>query len=249
MIENRGRRPSKSSPKPSRKRRYGSGYRRENSLETRGRNVSAAKEPERRDSADDCNDPGSGVLVSDERLTGGKLAGKPLKMPFLDRSVPIPRELREALFERFAESTNAARFLDLCAGTGMVGIEAISRGAMLGTFVDRRPIRCAQIRKNLEALEITPGHGEVFEEESGPFLKRMSKRGRFWDLVFWDPPFGADYEDCFRFFAAGRVLRPKGTIAVRHHGEMFFSSSIGVLKRRQVLHFEETALSIYDRVS
>ncbi|HUF04146.1 MAG TPA: RsmD family RNA methyltransferase [Aridibacter sp.] len=187
--------------------------------------------------------------TSDEQVNGGKHRGKPLLEPFINGSVPVPGAEREALFEVFGRQLSASRFLDLCAGTGMIGIEAISRGAMLGTFVDRKSRRCGQIRRNLGALEIKTGHGEVFEEESGPFLKRMSRKKRFWDIVFWDPPFEADYGDSVRFFADGAVLRPEGLIAVRHHGKLFLSNVIGVLRRREILHFEETAISIYDRTS
>ena len=71
--------------------------------------------------------------------------------------------------------------------SGNVGIEAISRGALVCTFVERSAKMCGFIKKNLETCGIKAGHGEVFEMEAVPFLKKCRNAARYWDVVFFDP--------------------------------------------------------------
>jgi 16S rRNA (guanine966-N2)-methyltransferase len=85
---------------------------------------------------------------------------------------PTARRIREVMFRILFRRIRAGRFLDLCAGSGMVGIEAISRGAIIATFVERSAKMCSFIKKNLESCEIKEGHGEVVEMEVVPFLKK-----------------------------------------------------------------------------
>lgn len=194
--------------------------------------------------------PDSGPQVtSPDKIADGKLKGQLLPEPELNGKIPIALKERQMMFSSLGEMVRASRFLDLCAGTGMIGIEAISRGALLGTFVERKSKCCGQIRRNLKALDIKDGHGEIFEAEMASFLKKMGKRGRFWDVVFWDPPFDADYEDGFRFFIDGVALRPRGRLVLRHHPDMFFEESLGVLKRREVLSKGDAKLSVFERMA
>ncbi|MDH3530980.1 MAG: RsmD family RNA methyltransferase, partial [Acidobacteriota bacterium] len=153
------------------------------------------------------------------------------------------------LFRILYRRVRAHRFLDICAGTGTVGIEAISRGALLATMVERKAKNCSLIRKNLTALEISEGHGEIVESEAIPFLKQMSKRRRFWDVVFFSPPFDYDYDEALACFGRGFSIKPGGVFVIEHHAEMFFPERIGVLKRWKVVVEEEDerAISFYDR--
>lgn len=183
------------------------------------------------------------------QITDGKHHGVQVKNYRIDGAVPLGTEIRKEIFGLYGKRVRAARFLDLCAGTGMIGIEAISRGASLCSFVERKAKRCKIIRENLRLLGIKPGHGEVFEEEASGFLKKMAGKRRFWDNVFFDPPFDADYDDAFRFFGNGSIIRPGGSLAIRHHSAMFFPERVGVLKRRSVANFEEESLSVFDRMA
>ncbi|REJ78285.1 MAG: hypothetical protein DWQ47_02145 [Acidobacteria bacterium] len=187
------------------------------------------------------------LLSTNNLVTDGKLSGQRITYPILRGKIPIPAAERMAVFARIGDLIGSARFLDLCAGTGAIGIEAVSRGVQVCTFVERKLKRCEMIRENLQALGIKDGHGEVFEEEAVPFLKKMSRKRRFWDIVFWDPPHDTDYDDAFRFLAAGAVIRPEGKLLLRHHSEMFFESRIGRLKRRSVFEAESSSVSFFER--
>ncbi len=186
-------------------------------------------------------------IVSDAQVTDGKHRGKYLQTGASPKFRRTERRLREVMFRILYRRIRAGRFLDLCAGTGMVGIEAISRGAMLGTFVERLARLCSTIKKNLDACGIKNGHGEVVEMEVAPFLKRMEKRRRQWDAVYFDPPLDADYDEVLDFFARGATLRTGGVLIVEHHAEMFFPETFGAMRRWRVLVQGETALSFYER--
>ncbi|MBA3600703.1 MAG: 16S rRNA (guanine(966)-N(2))-methyltransferase RsmD [Acidobacteria bacterium] len=186
-------------------------------------------------------------IVSDMQVTDGKHRGKYLKSTTSAKVRPTARRIREVMFRILFRRVRAGRFLDLCAGSGTVGIEAISRGALLGTFVERSAQMCGYIKKNLEACGIKEGHGEIHEIEVVPFLKRMEKRRRYWDVVYFDPPYDSNYDEVLAYFGRGAALKPHGVLVIEHHAEMFFPETFGVMKRWRVVVQGDTALSFYER--
>jgi 16S rRNA (guanine(966)-N(2))-methyltransferase RsmD len=188
--------------------------------------------------------------VYDEmQVTDGKHRGKFLTSTASPKVRPTARRIREVMFRLIFRRVRAGRFLDLCAGSGAVGIEAISRGALISTFVERSARMCSYIKKNLEACEIKEGHGEVCEIEVVPFLKKMQKRRRFWDVVYFDPPYDTNYDEVLDYLKRGVAIKPGGLLLIEHHAEMFFPEKIGVLKRWRVVTQGDTALSFYERKS
>lgn len=186
-------------------------------------------------------------VYSEMQVTDGKLRGKFLVSSASPKIRPTTRKIRELMFRMISRKVRGRRFLDVCAGSGAVGIEAISRGALLGTFVERSAKMCNFIRKNMEAMEIKVGHGEVFELEVIPFLKRMGKRKRQWDVVFLDPPYDTNYDEILDYFKRGVCIKPRGILVIEHHAEMFFPEKLGLLKRWRVVVEGESALSFYER--
>jgi 16S rRNA (guanine966-N2)-methyltransferase len=186
-------------------------------------------------------------IVSDMQVTDGKHKGKYLQSTVSPKVRPTARRIREVTFKILYRRIRAKRFLDLCAGCGTVGIEAISRGAIIATFVERSAKMCSYIKKNLTTCGIKEGHGEVCEMEVAPFLKKMWKRRRFWDVVYFDPPYNANYEEVLKYFSRGATVTPGGILVIEHHSEMFFPEKIGVLKRFRVVVQGETTLSFYER--
>ena len=187
-------------------------------------------------------------VYSEMQVTDGKHRGKFFTSTTSPKVRPTTRRIRETMFKMVSRRVRGKRFLDLCAGSGSVGIEAISRGALLGTFVERSAKMCSFIKKNMAAMEIKEGHGEVFEIEVVPFLKRMQKRRRFWDVVFLDPPYDTNYDEILDYLSRGVCIKPRGTFIIEHHAEMFFPEKLGVLKRWRVIVEGESALSFYERV-
>ena len=190
------------------------------------------------------------VITNDLQVTDGRHKGIQLIHTASPKVRPTERLVREVLFRTLARRVRFARFLDLCAGSGAVGVEAISRGALLSTFVERSAKMCHFIRQNLHVCKICPtGHGEVHQIEVSPFLKKMTKRKRCWDIVFYNPPFNTDYEEVLDFFGRGKCLRETGgVLVIEHHAEMFFPIELNKLIRRKVVVEGDTALTFYERV-
>ena len=186
-------------------------------------------------------------IVSDMQVTDGKHRGKYLQSTTSVKVRPTARRIREVMLRILFRRVRAGRFLDLCAGSGMVGIEAISRGALIGTFVERSAKMCGYIKKNMEACSIKEGHGEIHEIEVVPFLKRMEKRRRFWDVVYFDPPYDSNYDEVLAYFSRGAALKSHGVLVIEHPTEMFFPENFGAMKRWRVVTQGDTALSFYER--
>src|SRR5712692_8427011 len=123
------------------------------------------------------------------RIIAGKYRGRKLNSPRLLQTRPTSDRLRETLFNVLAPRIDGARFLDLCAGSGAVGIEAVSRGASAVIIVDRSRKMCALIEANLDLCQITEEHTEVVLSEAAEFLRAGSRQGDRWDVVFFDPPY------------------------------------------------------------
>jgi 16S rRNA (guanine966-N2)-methyltransferase len=120
------------------------------------------------------------------RVIGGRLGGRPLIAPRGRRTRPTPERVREALFSILG-SLEGERVLDLFAGSGALGIEAVSRGAAQVTLVDSARGAVAAIRRNLDSLEL---EAEIRQQPALGFLEQARQERREYDLVFLDPPYG-----------------------------------------------------------
>src|SRR4030095_4830607 len=109
------------------------------------------------------------------RIIAGKYRGRRLKSPPSLQTRPTSDRLRETLFNILAPRIKDARFLDLCAGSGAVGIEALSRGAAHVTFVDRSRRMYALIETNLKLLNVKDEEVQVVSREALDFLRRTTK--------------------------------------------------------------------------
>ncbi|MDQ6645850.1 MAG: 16S rRNA (guanine(966)-N(2))-methyltransferase RsmD [Pseudomonadota bacterium] len=120
------------------------------------------------------------------RIIGGSLRNSRLDVPDLLSLRPTPERVRETLFNWLAPMIEGARCLDLCAGTGALGIEALSRGAAAVQFIEKDARAAQALRHNLSRLKVD---GEVSLLDAGLFLNGAGCRQ---DLVFLDPPFALD---------------------------------------------------------
>jgi 16S rRNA (guanine966-N2)-methyltransferase len=180
------------------------------------------------------------------RVIAGIYRGRILKSPPDSRTRPTSDRLRETLFNVLAPRIDEdTRFLDLCAGTGAVGIEALSRGAAFVTFVDRSKKSCALIEENLDKLSVPEPHTEVMNTDAENFTGREHATG--WDIAFFDPPYGADYALVLHDFGAkADLLRDGGVLIVEHHIKTPMPDEVGSLRRWRILKQGETNLSFYE---
>src|SRR5215210_7545554 len=109
------------------------------------------------------------------RVIAGQFRGRTLKSPPGLNTRPTSDRLRETLFNVIAPRVEGSRFLDLCAGTGAIGIEALSRGAAFVTFVERVHKMCALIEVNLDLLGVPEEMTEVVKSDAAEYLKRTGR--------------------------------------------------------------------------
>jgi 16S rRNA (guanine966-N2)-methyltransferase len=162
---------------------------------------------------------------------------------------PTSDRLRETLFNVIAPRIKEARFLDLCAGSGAVGIEALSRGAVHSTFVDRSRKMCGLIETNLDLCQIPEEQTEVVQSEAHEFLKRrIAGKTEPWDIVFHDPPYATDYINVLNVIGAhpSDLLQQNGLVIVEHHHKNKLEESFGSIIRTRILKQGDSALSFYE---
>jgi 16S rRNA (guanine966-N2)-methyltransferase len=182
------------------------------------------------------------------RIIAGKYRGRKLKSPPSLQTRPTSDRLRETLFNILAPKIEGARFLDLCAGSGAVGIEALSRGAAHVAFVDRSRKMYALIETNLKTLNVSDDEIEVVSKEAPEFLRKHTKNEAVaFDIIFFDPPYAMDYEAVLDYVAehVTRMLAEDGVMIVEHHRKRDLKEEFRALKRYRMLKQGDSCLSFY----
>lgn len=182
------------------------------------------------------------------RVISGLYRGRILRSPAGLKTRPTSDRLRETLFNVLNPRINEeTRFLDLCAGTGAIGIEALSRGVAFVTFVDKSRRSCALIEENLDVLNIPEERTEIINLQAETFSGRGHERP--WDIAFYDPPYDSNYGPVIFDFGENthRLLSDDGILVVEHHTKKTMPDASGGLRRWRVLKHGETSLSFYER--
>jgi 16S rRNA (guanine966-N2)-methyltransferase len=174
------------------------------------------------------------------RVIAGRLGGRRLTAPRGLATRPTSDRVREALFSALGD-VSGARVLDLYAGTGALGIEALSRGAAHATFVESARPALAALRENLAALGLEGAALVVARPVAAAAL-----RGSF-DLIFADPPYAAVAEvpAALAALAAAGALAP-GVRVVVEHAARDPAPAIGGLAPRPSRNYGDTAVTVYD---
>ena len=167
---------------------------------------------------------------------------------------PTSDRLRETLFNVLGAGVAGSRFLDLFAGTGAIGIEALSRGATEATFVENHAPAVTLIRRNLESLGIRNGATVLCMDALRGLEKLASgKKGTSsqYDYVFLDPPYAAanDYARVLESLGSGNLLAPGGVVIAEHRHSFDLPEGAGALQRYRVLQQGDAALSFYRRAA
>jgi 16S rRNA (guanine966-N2)-methyltransferase len=163
---------------------------------------------------------------------------------------PTSDKLRETLFNVLADLVAGSRFVDLFAGTGAVGIEALSRGAREAIFVEKYPPAVALIKKNLESLEIRTG-ARVLPRDALHALKRLVEEpaaaNARADIVFLDPPYAEkeEYKSVLCFLGEANLLAENAVVIAEHQRSLDLPETFGKLKRVRVLRQGDAALTFF----
>jgi 16S rRNA (guanine(966)-N(2))-methyltransferase RsmD len=172
------------------------------------------------------------------RVIAGEFRSRRLKsVPGLDVR-PTPDRLREALFNVLASRVEGCTFLDAYAGTGAVGIEALSRGAAQAIFIENHPSALRVLRENLRALGLQ-ARSCVIRADAPVALKSVHA-----DIVFLDPPYSdqSQYERALRIL--GRRVPP--LVVIQHPFRLALAEACGGLRRTRTLRHGDNALSFFE---
>lgn len=171
-----------------------------------------------------------------------------MKSPAGGQTRPTSDRLRETLFNILAPQIEGARFLDLCAGTGAVGIEALSRGAAHITFVDQSRKMGALIEDNGKALELGSDNLEVVTADALEFLRRRVKKGGPpFDLIYFDPPYAADYESVLSYLGEQeQLIAGEAIVIVEHYKKKELAADFGRLKLYRTVRQGDSVLSFFN---
>jgi 16S rRNA (guanine(966)-N(2))-methyltransferase RsmD len=183
------------------------------------------------------------------RIIAGSYRSRALAAPPGLATRPTSDRLRETLFNVLAPRIQDAVFLDLYAGSGAVGIEALSRGAARVEFVERAPAALAVLSANLAKLGVTAGF-RVHNRSVGAFLQRPRlEDGAGFDLVFLDPPYDADREYAVTMGLLGgdsaSVLARGAVVIAEHRRKEKLEERYGTIERTRLLEQGDAALSFY----
>lgn len=182
------------------------------------------------------------------RIIAGKFRSRVLQSPKGLETRPTSDRLRETLFNVLSPRIEGARFADLYAGSGAVGIEALSRGADFCWFAEREPKATLAIRANVAALKLQGGYA-IEDRSVGKLLNAMVKNDRSADIVFLDPPYesGDEYRATLDFLAQNHavILASDAIVVAEHSRKLPPNETHGALKRYRLLEQGDAALSFY----
>lgn len=182
------------------------------------------------------------------RVIAGKFKGRNLRSPPSLEVRPTSDRLRETLFNVIAPVIVDTRFLDLCAGSGAVGIEALSRGAAHTTFVDQSRKMCQLIESNVALCRIDESEHEIYSNDANDFLKQaVSWNMQAWDVVYFDPPYKEDYTKTLDFIGAHRaqLLTEDAVLIAEHHHKTELPEATGAIQKFRVLKQGDSSLTFY----
>lgn len=176
-------------------------------------------------------------------MTGGKFRGRRLRAPKGDATRPTSDRVRESLFAWLPELEDAS-VLDLYAGTGSLGIEALSRGARSAVFVERARPALAALDANLADLELG-GTTRVLRSDVRAALARLAREPARYDAIFMDPPYGAaDAMEALHAIGRFALLAPQGMLVFETSRRHPPGDSVG-LARAEERSYGDTRVVCY----
>ncbi len=181
------------------------------------------------------------------RIVAGGGKGRRLKTPAGLETRPTGARVRQTLFDILAPRLPGCRFLDAFAGSGAIGLEALSRGARLVALVDSSAGAIAAIRENARVLAPLGGELLFFRQDARVALPALAAQGHRFDIVYLDPPYDSPlYEAAFDAIGTSGLLARAGVVVVEHFHKRVLPATIGRLLRRRSVRVGDHVLGFYE---
>ncbi len=181
------------------------------------------------------------------RIIGGEYRSRLIEMPKGVEIRPTQDRVREAVFNIIGD-VSEKKVLDLFAGSGASGLEAISRGAAHSTFVDVNSRCTGTIKTNIESLNIQEYQYDIIRGNVFAVLMRLEKEAEVFDMVFVDPPYYKDLaRKCLICLDYYDILSPNALIIVEHFKKDSLETDLEVLKLEKEKMYGDTAITIFKK--
>jgi 16S rRNA (guanine966-N2)-methyltransferase len=181
------------------------------------------------------------------RIIAGNYKGRRLKTLEGIRVRPTSDRLRETLFNVLSPRIEGANFADICAGSGAIGIEALSRGAAHVTFIESSRKAAALIGENLRLCEIKEGV-HVINRDALTALKYLASRDQTFDIVFFDPPYNSEIHSPVLWqLAKNNVLAENGIVIVEHRRQSLLTPNYDHLRPYREIVQGDSVLTFYEK--
>ncbi|MDP7040873.1 MAG: 16S rRNA (guanine(966)-N(2))-methyltransferase RsmD [Myxococcota bacterium] len=178
------------------------------------------------------------------RIISGTLKGRRLFAPKSQNTRPTSDRIRESLFSILGEKVIDGEILDLFAGTGALGIEALSRQAKHCSFAEPDKSALKTLQKNLEF--VTKAQYTLFKTSALHTLKRLNRQAKTFDIVFLDPPYeGSHAEEIWAWMRQNTLLNPEGLVVYEHSAKKTLENNYFNLRCKESRIFGDTALSFF----
>lgn len=180
------------------------------------------------------------------RIIGGEFRSRLIEMPKGVDIRPTQDKVRQAIFNVLGNKLSGVNVLELFAGSGAFGIEAISRGAKHVTFVDNNGICIKTIEKNIESLQIPYDKYEVIWANALSVFSRIQKEGNQYDLIFLDPPYYKNIaRKCLSNIDDYDILSPCSLVVIEHFKKDSLSLELNNLVLEKEKQYGDTIISIF----
>ncbi len=180
------------------------------------------------------------------RIIGGARKGRKLRTIGGSRLRPTTDRVREAIFDILGDRVRGASVLDLFAGTGAMGIEALSRGAIRAVFVESHRPMTRVIRENLEGGEGVRGTSRIIGADVRRALRILERAGERFDIVFLDPPYGRGMAlGSLKELSKSPILNEDARVVVEHSVRDHLDDAVGCLGVADRRRYGDTQVSFY----
>lgn len=178
-----------------------------------------------------------GKRTATEKIPGSKVPGERLR--------PTSSKVREALFDILRNRLEGAHFVDLYAGSGTVGLEALSRGAGLVVFVEPDKFRTVMIQRNIESMGFS-GNASISRTDAEKFLKKAALNSSEYDILFLDPPYRSEeIGKVLPLIGTSKILNDEGLVIAEHFFKKALPRIAGSLILSKQYRYGDTVLTLY----